>query len=95
MNKGLKRAAEALCYECCSERKDCGAPACPLYTFRRYNRENSDASVPWFELPKSQWAEASQVAHREGRLIPRVERELTPAQKAAQERFAEARSCTK
>jgi hypothetical protein len=63
-----------------------------LYGFRAYNKKNSAPALAWFELPKSQWAEASEVAHTEGRVIPRIERELTEAQKAAQARFASRRN---
>ncbi len=81
MAKGISRAVQAMCFECvAAQKEDCLGIACPLYSFRPHN--NRDA-IQWYELPKHQWNEASQIARVEGRLVERIDRPQTEAQKAA------------
>ena len=71
-----KRQKDAFCSSCNGfEKEDCKDQACPFYSENPYGKL---LVIPWWELPKTQWKEAEQIARREKRLIPR--KELSEAQ---------------
>jgi hypothetical protein len=83
---GIKKAVEALCWECYSdESEDCRGTFCPLYGFRAAN--NIKNAVEWFKLPKRYWKEAKK-AMVKGDSLP-VPDEPTEQQRKAGKRLSE------